>query len=296
MNHSSVIKKITRRRCRKVPTIIISQEDLAGKTIKKQLLKLFNFQKRGTFDENPIYQFKEIDLVTIKERTIFANHLDEHFKTDLYIFGSKHKSESGKPSLLTHCTGNWSTDTTFGGEPKDVAVAPAFAMKEALKEITRLKEEKGLIFDTTLEVTHHGPTNLTTPLVFVELGSNESNWQDTQGAEVVARAIMKVADAALEKKRYPTGIGFGGMHYCPNFNKLVLNTEYALSHIIPKYHLDAVDEKTIKKAIERTVEPVEFAVLDNKGMNGAQKAKITEILNRLDVPIKRVKQLLKESS
>lgn len=274
-----------------MPKIIISNQDVAGLTIKKQLIELYDFEEYSSFEGFPTYNFRDIELVTIQSRLIFADHLDQHFKTDLYIFGSKHKSESGRPSLLTHCTGNWSS-ADFGGKPEELALAPAFAMKEALREIVRFASEINLDFETTLEVTHHGPTNLATPLVFIELGSVEENWHDEQAAGIVARAIMKVAEASLQKKRYPTGIGFGGMHYCPNFNRLVLNTEVALSHIVPKYHLDNIDEKMIKLAIERSVETIEYGILDNKGMKGAQKQKIISILERLDVPIKRIKELL----
>ncbi|MFX1452571.1 MAG: D-aminoacyl-tRNA deacylase [Promethearchaeota archaeon] len=272
-----------------MPTIVISKQDLAGQTILGQLLKHYNFDEDGKFEGNPRYRIKNIDLIVTNERLIFCNHLDE-IKTDLFIFGSKHKSESERPSLLTHSTGNWSDEAIFGGNPHELAIAPAFAIREALLELKIQQEKLNLSnFEVAMEVSHHGPTNLTTPLVFIELGSNETHWKNELGAKAVARAIMRVA---FSKNRYKTVIGFGGTHYCPNFNRLIYNSDVATSHIAPKYVLDNID-KMVEQAIERTMENVKLAVLDWKGMSSKQKNKIKTILETIDLEYCKVNELYK---
>ncbi|MHA1299537.1 MAG: D-aminoacyl-tRNA deacylase [Candidatus Helarchaeota archaeon] len=271
-----------------MPIIVVSKEDIAGQTILKQLLKHFNFKEHGEFEGNPKYKIENnIELIITNKRLIFSDHLDS-LKTDLLIFGSRHASQSEKPSLLVHSTGNWTEKADFGGNPKELAIAPAFAIKEALFELKNQKEKLDLSFDVSLEVSHHGPTNLSTPLVFIELGSNEHHWKNELGAEAVANAIMKVAHS---KNRYKTVIGFGGTHYCPNFNRLVLNSEIASSHIAPKYVLNDIDDM-IEKAVKRTKEKVDIAVLDWKGMNSKQKNKIKNKLEGINLEYCKLNELL----
>ncbi|MHA1381386.1 MAG: D-aminoacyl-tRNA deacylase [Candidatus Helarchaeota archaeon] len=269
-----------------MPIIVVSNEDLAGQTILGQLLEHFNFIEVGEFEGNPKYKKNGIDLIITNKKLIYSDHLN-CLETDLFIFGSKHKSESERPSLLAHPTGNWTKEAAFGGNPKELAIAPAFAIKEAVIELRNQKEKLNLPFDVTMEVSHHGPTNLTKPLVFIELGSNEKHWKNELGAEAVAKTIMKVASS---KNRYKTVIGFGGTHYCPNFNRLIFNTDFAASHIAPKYVLDNIDDM-INEAIEKTMENVEMAVLDWKGMNSKQKKLVINKLKNIDLKFCKINEL-----
>ena len=56
-----------------------------------------------------------------------------------------------------------------------------------------------------------------------------------------------------------------------NFKKILLNTEFAVSHVCPKYNLESLDKGMIKQAIERTYEKVEFIILDWKGLGKEKK-------------------------
>ena len=53
-------------------------------------------------------------------------------------------------------------------------------MKSILMEMKRLAEQKGLKYDVTLEVTHHGPTELSVPSLYAEIGSTEIQWKDPE--------------------------------------------------------------------------------------------------------------------
>ncbi|NVM53415.1 MAG: hypothetical protein HWN66_06890 [Candidatus Helarchaeota archaeon] len=281
-----------------MPIILVSNQDLAGLTIKKQLLKMGTFEETDRkFEGNLIYEEAQtkVPIVTINRRLIDADHLSKFFKTDLFIFASKHKSESEKPSLLVHAPGNWGQDNSYGGNPQELALTSARIIKQVLGDLTKLREETQLEYDVTSEVTHHGPTNLDSPCVFIELGSNETFWQDSRGARIVAEIILKLITEPPSLSHLIYAIGFGGPHYASNFNRVQLKTNYAVAHIAPKYVLDDITEELIIQAINKTVEKVEYAILDWKGMIKTQREKIIESLANLNIEILRVRQVVANS-
>lgn len=283
---------------RKMPIIIVSNQDLAGLTIKQQLLGGGGFRETGKeFEGNLIYKEPntKVELITTNRRLIDTDHLNEYFTTDLLIFASKHKSESEKPSLLVHAPGNWTDDNSYGGNPYELSQTNATVIKRVLQELTINRDKKQLKFDVTSEVTHHGPTNLNAPCVFVELGSNETYWQDVQGAQVVAETIMQVLEEWPFEETYNYAIGFGGPHYASNFNKLQLHTEFAISHIAPKYVLDKLSEELVLQAIEKTVEQVKYAIFDWKGMVRAQREKVRDWVVDQGIEVLKIKEILRKS-
>ncbi len=217
------------------PVIVSSKKDSASKNIKKCLGENFEFKKtEKTFEEEPIYKKEKIKLITTQKPLIKAEHLDKHFpETSFFIFASKHKSEKGLPALLVHTPGNWLNSADLGGNPQELGIAYASALKEAL--IALEEEGESLEYEKTLEVTHEGPTTLKKPLLFVEIGSDEKMWNDQKCGITVASAILRVAKT---KKNYETLLGVGGGHYAREFNKIVLENDYAVGHIAPKYVLD----------------------------------------------------------
>ncbi len=72
-----------------------------------------------------------------------------------------------------------------------------------------------------------------------------------------------------------------------------MRTDIAISHICPKYHLSKLNEELIKQSIQKTVEKVNFIVLDWKGL-GAEKQRIVETLKNLNLEIKRTDQILRD--
>ena len=51
-------------------------------------------------------------------------------------------------------------------------------MREALRFMNRLNQEKGLGYLVSYEVTHHTPTDLKKPVMFLEIGDTEENHND----------------------------------------------------------------------------------------------------------------------
>lgn len=269
-------------------TIICSAPDLASQNIKTHLLDLREWNNLKLPPESGFSAAREsadgkFRLVDIEEIHVFQDGLDKKLESaglpaSLIIFASKHKSKEEINSLTVHCTGNSSGEARLGGRPKSLAVASPAAMKSILKEMKRLVEEKGLKYDVTLEVTHHGPTELSVPSIYTEIGSTEIQWKDPEAGEVAAKAILAVS---LEK--VPVAVGFGGGHYAMRQTGLLLETGISFGHNFPKYQLEFVDEDLVRQAVEKS--NAEFAYFDRKSMRSEEKKRISEILEKLGLNV-----------
>ena len=270
--------------------IVCSSKDPAGVNIRNNLIELFGFEELGEeFDDDKTFQYNKIQNKTIKlylinDDLIFAENIDKKISADFYIFASKHRSKENTPSFAVHPIGNW-TKADFGGEEKKLCPASAILLKNLFLELNNVANNSG--FELTLEATHHGPY-INKPAVFVEIGSTEKEWKDKNNGEIIAKTIMKAIEN--QNKNYKIAIGIGGPHYCNNFNKIVLRTDIAFSHICPKHHLDKLNEELIKQSIEKTTEKIDFIVLDWKGL-GTEKQRIVEMLKNLNLEFKRTDQI-----
>jgi D-tyrosyl-tRNA(Tyr) deacylase len=267
--------------------IVASTKDVASVNIAKKLISLHNFEKTMTdFQQNPIYE-KTVEgtqtkLVFINEETIRAQYITDHFSPERVIFVSRHSGVAGIPTLSVHTPGN-TGNAELGGLPKQVSICPASAMKNALLELTKIRDESNLQYQVSYECTHHGPS-LKVPTMFVELGSSMEQWKDLQAAEAVAHAAM----AAITKKTtYPTILGVGGPHYNERFTKIALTTAKAFGHIISKYAVPNIDAETVKQCVQRTVENVDTAVFDWKSMRAKDRQKIVTALDKMKVKVER---------
>jgi len=269
--------------------MVASERDIASMNIAKQLLEHYSFEKTSEkYQERPTYMLKvrnyEIKLIFTKQELIYTQDITEHFNPQLIIYISRHSSASGKPTLSTHTPGNLTEETSYGGLPKKVSVSPASAMKNALKEMERLKQEWNLNYEVCYECTHHGPS-LDTPTMFVELGSSLPQWKDPKAAEAVAHAAIQ---AATNGNVYSTVLGLGGPHYNVRFTRLALRGDVAFGHMLPKHMIGRVDLEVLRQCIERTSEKVELAILDWKGIKGADKRPLMEKLSTFGIEIQKV--------
>jgi D-aminoacyl-tRNA deacylase len=269
--------------------IIASTQDPASMNIAQQIIEQHKLQKTNqTYQELPIYQQTtentEIKLVTIKTETIQAQHITNDFAPELIIFVSRHRSKSGIPTLSVHTPGNLTNQAEKGGLPKQISIAPASAMKTALKEMARQVKEKQLDYKISYECTHHGPS-LNMPTMFAELGSSLTQWKDTKAAEAVAHAAMTAAETHAT---YPAAIGIGGPHYNEKFTKIALTTSTAFGHMIPKHAIAQIDAATLKQCTERTVEKVETIILDWKGIKGEDKENLIKIIAQTGLKMEKV--------
>jgi len=252
------------------PAIIASKKDKAGMNIAEEL------EKSG-FKLN--YTEKEI---------IYAENIDEKFKdVDFLIFISKH--QGAKPKILSvHAPGNWGK-AEFGGKPNQICKTSATVLKTFFK---KLSENLPQGWNLTLEATHHGPY-IETPCLFIEIGSSEKDWKNKQAGKAVAKTIENSIKKLNQNHKYKISIGIGGPHYCPNFNKIQLNSDIAISHIIPQY-VFPITQEMIRQAIERTEEKVDLVLLDWKGMKGEQRQNTIKILNKMNLKYKKTSDIKNE--
>ena len=271
--------------------VAYSAKDQAGTNIATRALNNFSFKKTSeTFQENVVYSAdlsgKHVRLITLKEEAVYAQNLPEHFgDIELLVFLSRHSSQSGKPTLSVHVPGNLG-NAELGGLPRRVSVAPAAAMRDALKALARFKTELGLNYEVSYECTHHGPS-LDVPAMFVELGSSPQQWSDEGAAEAVAKAAME-AIAKFHKPTLSAAIGIGGTHYNQQFTKMALNDEALFGHMIPKYAISLVDAEVLRQCIERTLERVDHAILDWKGIRSEHKPQLLEALAEVNLRYEKI--------
>ncbi|TFG18394.1 MAG: hypothetical protein EU531_00105 [Promethearchaeota archaeon] len=295
--------------------IITSTEDKASMNIRNNLLnsKLFYFRKsEKIWHENPIYNFEgfieknnlntplinnQIYLGLTDEPLIFLNNLklDQfNINPDAIIFASRHTSKTARPAILIHTTGNWSKDARFGGDPCQLSKTSALLQKAGficLEKHLNMKNLPNFTFD--MEVTHHGPTNLEIPLVYMELGSSKKEWNIKEAGEMVGNAIIDTIFKYLSYNKdsnIKIGLGFGGTHYAPNFNKIMRLPEIALSFICPKYYIQLLNQTLITQMIENTTEAIDYFIIDWKGTNSEDKKHLTSLLEHYEIPIKKTKE------
>lgn len=301
----------------KVPVVVSSREDVAGTSITRRLLGMRSWttEQRGTGPDRPALARDDATgawLLTIDEPLVHATGLDEAcdaagIEPACYLFASRHRSAAGQPALLAHVTGNWGPDADLGGDPGQVCVASGALLKLAFTSLVRRKERSGQdagldAFVVGIEVTHHGPTCLRHPLVFIELGSDETMWTHEGGSQAVAGAILDSVDAlaaaghdihglARATGIEGTGIGFGGPHYAATFERVMLSAPVSFSHLVPKHAIGQLTRDAIGQAIRNTAEGVAWFVLDWKGLNKDQKDHLLPLLASFDVPVRRTRDL-----
>ena len=225
----------------------------------------------------------------IKDNVLDLDKYEKDFqklKPELIIVPSTHKSEAGVPMLNAHSTGNWAS-ADLGGKQRTLAIAPALYVRAGVREFQRLRYERKSLqkYEVGMEVTHHSPT-IPFPVVFIEVGSSEKEWSDSAACEAAADVIYDLVTGDLEK--VTVAIGFGGGHYAPQFNTRLFAGKIAFGHICPKHHADALDEGMIMQAYNKTIPKPDFVAIEWKGLKGAQRTKIIEILEKNNIKWEKV--------
>jgi D-aminoacyl-tRNA deacylase len=263
--------------------IVTSQQDIAGTNIYNELAKNFGFAAEGEFEGRSILKKGEVWAIATKKKQTEAEHLDEFFDAEYYVFASRHRSESKTKTLTVHVTGNLTSKALVGGKPKQLAYCNASAMKAALQELQRAKMQD---YKVSMEATHHGPTGLKKPVLFVEVGSTEVEWSDAGAVRAVAGAALA---AAGNRKEHESAVGIGGSHYAPRHTNVVLESSIAIGHIIPSYAIDEIDRDIFAQAVEKS--NAAFGFLDWKGMKKDQRDKVTALAAELNLKLKRGRDL-----
>jgi len=286
--------------------IISYSKDKASINIKENLVNNFDFNGLDEkFDNNNIFQTtidnNIIKLYTINSEHIYTDDLDRKIDADLFIFISKHSAVEGRPSLTCHPIGNFGK-AEKGGREKTLCTAPSFFLKNILNELNKNSDDAD--YDVTMEATHHGPY-LEKPVLFVEIGSTEKEWENKDAGKIIAKSGIKaIKKSTMENnsinknndeknvsinnknKDYESTFVIGGSHYNHVATKAMLKTNFGVGHICPKYNLGNLNEELIKKAMKKTIPEARFVLLDWKGL-GKEKKGIVDILERSDIEYRR---------
>ncbi|HEY5736326.1 MAG TPA: D-aminoacyl-tRNA deacylase [Nitrosopumilus sp.] len=252
--------------------LVAYQDDPAGHNMAKYLSKEMTLK-------DDIFHGKYYDLLVIPTPAISADWLEEKYDYDGFIFLSKHAAESGELALTCHSTGNFST-AKFGGNDKQVAIPKPDFQKVYLQTLKK-NQSKFSEFQITIEATHHGPTALTKPSIFVEIGTTEKQWTDESLCISVASLVHQVMSQPI--KEHPVAICFGGTHYPSKFTSELLDGKFALGTVIPKHALGDLDEKLFFHIIKQN-SMAKAALLDWRGL-GPNKQKVLDLLKSTDLEV-----------
>ncbi len=252
--------------------LVAYREDPAGYNMAKYIAQDLE-------EENGIFHGKNFDLVIISTPTISADWLEERFQYNGFIFLSKHAAESGTLALTCHSTGNFDI-AKFGGNPKQVAIPHPNFQKTYMKNLSK-NHTLFPNFQITIEATHHGPTALQKPSIFIEIGTTKKQWTDIKLCSSIARIVLDTIENPIPD--YNFAICFGGNHYSEKFSNELINGKFALGTVMPKHALDYLDKSLFSHILNRNI-GVKAALLDWNGL-GKNKQKILDFLSNTELEV-----------
>jgi D-aminoacyl-tRNA deacylase len=255
--------------------IVVSHADSASTHIGDHLLDLRDWTETSDETRPPaegggtVYRLDGVELRTFERLHLRLDGVADVFDDpDLLVFASRHAGETGK-LLTAHHTGNFGP-AEHGGDSNALARACPNAHSRVLDA---LREHAPEGYDVGMECTHHGPSDVGVPSMFVELGSAEPQWEDPDAARAVANAILDLRDADPDRPVEDSGdgatrrhiVGFGGGHYTPRFERIVRETEWAVGHVAADWGLDAMGDPEANRAVLRDAieaSSADYAVVD----------------------------------
>jgi len=261
-----------------VRVLVANRSDPASVNIRDRLLEMGEWELTGMrFRDAAVWGRSEAILVEIQGPAVTDERLDADLRaTNLPFmdvwFLSKHRAESGHPSLTVHPIGNHG-EARFGGGPQVLSPAASRDMGALLRRLKHHAAASNLPHSVTYESTHHGP-RMTIPSLFVEIGSDETWYNDKAGGTVMARAISEVL-AGEGKSQGPVLVGVGGGHYVPRHTDVALAGEADFGHFLPSHFVDASQESP--EMLERCVEATpgcSGVYIHRKGLKGAQRQRV----------------------
>ena len=245
-----------------------SRQDKAGTSIRHHLGQLLSDPSGPWQRQDRVYSFHDTE-----ERLIHAAGIDRSLDADLIIFISRHASVNPTPVLTVHVTGNYRT-AELGGTPETLTPAAPAMMQAVLRSLARHCPEG---YQVAYEVTHHGPTGLSHPSFFVEIGSTEKEWNDPVAGRAVAESIL----SATPVNAIPL-IGFGGTHYAVRQTDLALSTRGAFGHIAHTREIASISPAMIRQM--QVMSGAVAAYIDRKALNKGDLNRLLSMLGELAIP------------
>ncbi len=259
--------------------LVSSQVDPAGTLIHNELLKLLqnNLDLAQRFDHHRF----DVRLVELKPEDIslFCKRKDVIYKDLLFL--SRHSSNEHRSVLSVHVSGNFGQND-LGGQAGHLT--PASKYMHAI--LNNMKKYAPLGYEVTYEVTHHGPTDLSIPSCFVELGSSEKEWNDVTAARAVAMSVIN----AHPRSDIIRLAGFGGTHYAQRETEISLKTRGAFGHMIPTRDLKCLNTALFNDIV--VMSQAQGIYIDHKALKKGEIDLIKELAEQYEIPTLGMTDLL----
>ena len=268
--------------------LVCNRSDPASVNLRDRVLESGTWEEaQRTFRGKPVWSRSEAILVEIEGPAVTDEALDGDLRgsglpiRDVW-FLSKHAAASGTPSLTVHPIGN-PGEAKFGGRPGKLVPAAARDMGALLRRIAHHAATAKLPHQVSYEATHHGPF-LSSPTLFVEIGSDAQWYGDVASGRVVAAAILDVL-AGEGRSSGPVLIGLGGGHYAPRAGDVAKAGEADFGHLIPTHALETGDGAALIAQAAAMTPDCAGAHLHHKSMNGALRRQVVAWCEAAGVPV-----------
>lgn len=302
-----------------VSLILVSGGDIASVNQANALLRMAKWKNIPDVEGHKAYSYKDVRMWWMPDGCLWEDNLDKRWELvtgetpNEVIFPSRHSAASGKPSLTLHHIGTMQVPPNetpaYGGKagdcpPPNPRLAPWW---RELNSVASDFED----FDLSLETTHHGPW-METPSLFIEIGSTDKTWGHLAAADLLAGIIFR--GLGLDDGE---GIGnwngegtvvitLGGGHYAPRGNMLGMHENVWLGHMLATYALpfardengsiSGMWETSIRRAIRSTQSAFPggniVCSMDKKAFKGWQRQAIRDLLDELNIPLLKSKQII----
>ena len=302
--------------------IAVNSDDIASTNQAKYLLQSISWEEQLSVESHPCYSFQNVRMWFLPKRILWEDHLDQRWlqatgeTVTEVIFPSRHAAVSGKPCLTLHPIGvphhPLGEEPPFGGRagfapPPNSRIAPWWRLlhkkwsKQAIPD-----------FSLSLEVTHHGPV-LDVPALFIEVGSTEPYWPNENAAQLLAEIITEGLSLNGSNESYswsesnetePVLITLGGGHYAPKANKLALEPNVWIGHMLANHSLPfgSQDEPGMlwKQSIDAAIASTRKAYpggrivcnVEKKSFKGWQRQLIYQHLDNVGIEVVRTNAFL----
>jgi len=257
--------------------LVCSETDLPSVNMKEALLALHGWEDMGSDGSNTYISYGDTVMMTIPDMHIYHDDLDKEaemfgVKVDEVVVMSKHAAASGRPALTAHPIGNYHANEHGGKVQKLVRSNPAL-MTDALRRIVATNDMDDT--QTCFEVTHHGPY-LEKPTFYIEVGSEQTHWENKHAAEILAHVI----ESLEPHPEYPSAVGMGGGHYAPRFTEVVLKYKLNFGHMLPNYQLENADDEDIVRMLKDACEATDtkMVYLHRKSMKKPEERRMSALI------------------
>lgn len=247
-------------------SLVYSVKDPAGYGVAHYIVEKLGLDRWVCDKCVEAYVGKNFILAGFSEDVIYFDFLDERLPQYVksYIVLSRHSSSMKVKSYTVHHTGNFG-EALYGGKPRRLAVANPVVSHKLLILLNKYCHEYNRCgeYEVSYEATHHGPTEVSKPLSFIEIGSSLDEWVDKNNHMVLGDAIIEFLDN--DKHDCFVVAGFGGGHYPRKHTEYALNNNYCYGHIMAKYALEYLSKEVIDLMVDRSMPKPRALLVEKKG-------------------------------